>query len=355
MWWAITALLLVLPANALGYQTRGGGLRLQLQQQQQQQQLQFQQPLFAPAPAPAPSPSDSQMSNPTGQALGQVPLILRSSGSKVGAAVQHMLQVQGHLNSMRDNLANEYSRMKNEDKDLHGERDQLETKVNGLKADLVKQETLRAELTRLRKDLEAAIEEGKQLHERQKAANGDEQYHATLKQVISSLQKELEEGRASRSEALKKVRDQAVEAMRDQVDLQNRTQQLTDLMQQTEAERKQQHAAFLAEKEKLLQKANETNSQLTDIKKELHLQSEVLKEQRRLQARAQEVARERQALEAQRADCSHDIQEGNARVAAIARAFRKDTEELRRCQAMDADNQRIQAEINQCRAATLQR
>eukprot|EP00446_Apocalathium_sp_SHHI-4_P083533 CAMPEP_0177511004 /NCGR_PEP_ID=MMETSP0369-20130122/42430_1 /TAXON_ID=447022 ORGANISM="Scrippsiella hangoei-like, Strain SHHI-4" /NCGR_SAMPLE_ID=MMETSP0369 /ASSEMBLY_ACC=CAM_ASM_000364 /LENGTH=436 /DNA_ID=CAMNT_0018989355 /DNA_START=45 /DNA_END=1355 /DNA_ORIENTATION=+ len=306
----------------------------------------------APAPAVALGLTDGTAASPElAHFLDGVPGVLRNSDDRVGLAVQSMLEVQGSLDDLREDLATEYKHWQAKKSELVAQRDGISTSIDAYQAALLEQKSARATAERLRTELAVAVEDsGKFNASREDSRRKWNETQEGLNKDIEALEKEIEAARVERWEIINATHNGTDGILRFQEEVQNETLVISEAYKKTEEARAAQKVLMSRQQAALLKESAVAREHIDDLNKILQEQAQLLAQHRRLGQQAAEVAARRHQLELKRVNCTESIQSMNNEVAALVQSTKTDTVELQRCQAIDAENQKTQAKINECRA-----
>mmetsp|Transcript_61586 Transcript_61586/g.156502 ORF Transcript_61586/g.156502 Transcript_61586/m.156502 type:complete len:441 (-) Transcript_61586:38-1360(-) len=315
---------------------------------------------YAPAPALAVAPAPAvALGLTTGTAaspelahfLDGVPGVLRNSDDRVGLAVQTMLEVQGSLDDLREDLATEYKHWQAKKSELVAQRDGISTSIEAYQAALLEQKSARSTAERLRSELAVVVEDsGKFNASREDSRRKWNETQEGLNKDIEALEKDIEAARVARWEIINATHNRTDGILRFQEEVQNETLVISEAYKKTEEARAAQKVLMSRQQAALLKESAVTREHIDDLNKILQEQAQLLAQHRRLGQQAAEVAAKRHQLEFKRVNCTESIQSMNNEVAALVQSTTTDTVELQRCQAIDAENQKTQAKINECRA-----
>jgi len=277
--------------------------------------------------------------------------VLRNSDDRVGLAVQSMLEVQGSLDDLREDLATEYKHWQAKKSELVAQRDGISTSIDAYQAALLEQKSARATAERLRTELAVAVEDsGKFNASREDSRRKWNETQEGLNKDIEALEKEIEAARVERWEIINATHNGTDGILRFQEEVQNETLVISEAYKKTEEARAAQKVLMSRQQAALLKESAVAREHIDDLNKILQEQAQLLAQHRRLGQQAAEVAARRHQLELKRVNCTESIQSMNNEVAALVQSTKTDTVELQRCQAIDAENQKTQAKINECRA-----
>jgi len=277
--------------------------------------------------------------------------VLRNSDDRVGLAVQSMLEVQGSLDDLREDLATEYKHWQAKKSELVAQRDGISTSIDAYQAALLEQKSARATAERLRTELAVAVEDlGKFNASREDSRRKWNETQEGLNKDIEALEKEIEAARVARWEIINATHNRTDGILRFQEEVQNETLVISEAYKKTEEARAAQKVLMSRQQAALLKESAVAREHIDDLNKILQEQAQLLAQHRRLGQQAAEVAARRHQLELKRVNCTESIQSMNNEVAALVQSTKTDTVELQRCQAIDAENQKTQAKINECRA-----
>lgn len=277
--------------------------------------------------------------------------MLRNSDDRVGLAVQTMLEVQGSLDDLREDLATEYKHWQAKKSELVAQRDGISTSIEAYQAALLEQKSARSTAERLRSELAVVVEDsGKFNASREDSRRKWNETQEGLNKDIEALEKDIEAARVARWEIINATHNRTDGILRFQEEVQNETLVISEAYKKTEEARAAQKVLMSRQQAALLKESAVTREHIDDLNKILQEQAQLLAQHRRLGQQAAEVAAKRHQLEFKRVNCTESIQSMNNEVAALVQSTTTDTVELQRCQAIDAENQKTQAKINECRA-----
>lgn len=252
---------------------------------------------------------------------------------------------------MKEDLDTEYRRWKNKQKQLLAMRDSLTAKIASHKAALLTQQSLQSLAVRLQGDLRLATEETAKLNEtRDEERDARRRKQAKLKRNIQHLQDDIDAVELKAVLTVNATQDRIDKVLEHQLDVQAEIMNTTKNISDVQHERAKQRLAAAHEHGKILAEIGDVREQTDEIQKRLEAQAVVLTERERLANQARKVVGDREMLERWRLHCAGKLQQLDAEVLATRRAMAEDTEELRQCQALDAQNQKLKDTVNQCRA-----
>jgi hypothetical protein len=299
----------------------------------------------APAPAVAQAAEDNAMANTYG--------FLRKSSNTVGNAVENVLGVEGSLDDMNKNLDEEYKRWILKKKVLVSDRDKLKSEIKHAKAALLEQKAMREEKERL--EGRTKIEKG------QNAKRVDGIKAAALKWKFekSTWEDEIKliQCQTANTERIKQERVEAANKktaiIKDanrvlQRNVFNLNKELNKLMVNfTEMKIQNNHTVSqeLAEIEVVQKKIHALEE---DLMAQAQLEEAVQRARERVAAQAQEIVKQRAKITEAQGKCLTTKNNLNNDIEASKRTFNNMNDQMQQCQEVDAENQRLQAELNQC-------
>jgi chromosome segregation ATPase len=280
--------------------------------------------------------------------------MLRTSGDRVGRAARQVFNVQGNLDDVKEDLHTEYERWQKKSRDLTDQRDQLALLIQEHQAALAEQRSLRALAERLQGDLQLARAETEKVetkHEVKAKEWSKEQQDLT--KDIDAVEKEIEDSALERQQVLNATRNRTDAILARQRVLEEETLRLNEAVRQTKSIRDQHTANTSRVETEILAETTNVRRMMGDVQVALQGQAAIALQEARLAQQADEVARLRAHLDEQMYNCTSGLTVLDAQVAQASQEADKTTEELKRCQDLDAQNQEIEAQISACRAESV--
>jgi len=278
---------------------------------------------------------------------------LKSSGDRVGHAVQRILGVQSRLDDMVEDLSGEYGRWQLKQKELLTERSRINRETGLLQAQALKLTSLKATKDRVVGDLQVI---GNQ--RRQSAALEALTRHqwlleqAGLRHQIQSLMVSIEERQKFRRTSLEVLQNETHAIQQQQRDVQEEVANLNAQIAELQESRAKKRTAAAREHDSLLKEVASVQDEIKALQKELLSQAQLQVEHRRLAAQTAEVVQQREAYERRRVNCTQTLGQMDANIAAAKRSLEDANAAIISCQELDVVNQKLQGQLSECRAAS---
>lgn len=270
----------------------------------------------------------------------------------MSSAVQGILSVESSLNDLKLDLGTEYGRWQAKQAALVADRSRYERQIKVDEVELLHQAKLKTEAVRLSGDLallQRANHEANLTHTEaiKKWREKEEELMLEIQSLVSDIATEQRE---------KNISIAAMQALSDAQRLQqlNHTKQILEAnrtVQELKEARAKHGIVAAKEQQELLKKQDEVVKELHRVQAAVEDQQKLVLAHDRLADKAREVAQLREEVVQEKQGCTDTIRTINAQLARIAESKADDTNKLRECQAMDAENVKLQDKANQCRAA----
>lgn len=280
---------------------------------------------------------------------------LRSSSRQIGEAAANALAVQSSLDDMRQDLSAEYDRWQQKQKAIMDERGRILAEKSALEAQLLKQKSLSEEKVRLEGELNMQrAQTAKATAEIQAADERWVAQNVSLKKDVSLLEKQLEVAGILklRHENTNSQKVSEVQARNDamQSDIFHLNQQvfnLKDMLAHQNILTKEEHSGLITQVETL---QKNIHSLQDEVVQRAQVQLEIERHWKRLSAQAEEVVKQKENLQATRQVCETELNDLDKKIQAAQADFKAANVEMRECQALDAQVQTLQGQVNECRA-----
>lgn len=277
---------------------------------------------------------------------------LRTSNNMVGNAVEHIMGIQGSLDAAKDDLSGEYALWKNKRDTMLADRDRLLSNAAKLESTLVQQKTMDSEKQRLQSELafhmsemakDAALHnEAKQRWTLQRGAmRADVNIQQKQLQTIESTKVSV---LANESQTTNGIRAQNRRIQQSIFDLNTQATKERDWIGKHKVQTSSQHEA-------LLKQIQNMQEQVHALQKAVVAQGQIHAEEDHLAKQISEVVRQREMLLTRHRDCDREMKQFDQEIYAARDAFQASQVELRTCQEIDGANQKLQRQVNECRAA----
>jgi len=279
--------------------------------------------------------------------------MLRTSGETVSSAVQRILNVQGSLDDLKEDLSTDYRRWKAVEKDLTAKKQLIEREIKAQEAMLLEQRSLQEKAARLRGDLALAKHAGAVQNQTQ--AQKREEWQKKQEALQEQIQALLDETNATERASWATIQETR---NRTNVLRQNGSsagqQALKANATATEFEEARAKHSIASSREQAVQlKA------LADVSRDksrvsiaLQAQSQLQWEHDRLAEQAHKVVMHREEIAKSRVDCDAKVRKLHDKLEETAQAIKDDAANIRRCQQMQAENSVKQERANECRLSS---
>lgn len=278
---------------------------------------------------------------------------LRTASNNVGNTVEGVLDVEGSLTDMKKDLDMEYQRWKGKKKVLLSEREKLSSEVSRLKGVLLQQEETRQEVQRIKGNVAAqqaenvkAAAANKEAEARRaldrKGMNEDiDALKCATKAIQQAKQVKIDEAN-KKTKALKEqnriLQQQVFKANQDFNTLVTTSLKLNVTNKATTS-------GFLGQVEAL---QNQIHGLEKDLVAQAQLEEMVERARERLSTQSSETVRQREKLTAAQSKCMDNRHRVIDEIEAAKRSLNNANTEMMQCQNLDGENQRMQAELNEC-------
>mmetsp|Transcript_20734 Transcript_20734/g.45558 ORF Transcript_20734/g.45558 Transcript_20734/m.45558 type:complete len:325 (-) Transcript_20734:57-1031(-) len=279
--------------------------------------------------------------------------LLRSSSNRVGKAVAAILQSQGELNDMRQELSSEYSAWREMQKTLMEERDRRQEEVAQLRDQVLQSRALENEKQRLQEGEHARLQRHAALvadAEGKRKAWGPEQQR--LKEEIAKLEAEMESTQQATLGRLAISQDSTQSAQRQREDakaiVSNLDEQValvrsTITEQITNASRRHGdlQATIDALEKNISMQANEVNAHAKMKETEEYLRN-------RLKEQSADLPIQKDQLRQSQDECNKALAQLDAQIELATQEFLNATVKYKRCQVLEGDTQGLQKDLTCC-------
>jgi len=299
-------------------------------------------PVAASAPAAA---DDNSMANTYG--------FLRKSSNTVGSAVENVLGIEGSLEDMHKDLDEEYKRWMLKKKVLMGERDQMKSEIARAKGVLLQQKLMREEIERVegRRKIEKGQNNKREASLKDRALKWKFEKN-TWEDEIKAVQ--------CQTANIERVKQERVEAANKKTSiLKDENRKLQQNIFQLNKELNKLNVDFTEMKIRNNETVSQELGKIEVVQKKIHALEEALVAQAQLEEAVQR-ARERVAAQtAETVKQREKITEAQSKCMTTKKALVNDIEaskhtfnsmndQMVQCQEIDGENQKLQAELNQC-------
>jgi len=278
---------------------------------------------------------------------------LRTSSNSLGSAIDKVLNVQGSLDEMENELTGEYNKWKSRERALVGERDKLRADRARLQAMLSDQKTLQEkeyalqnEHAMLRLETEKAMSDHKEARTT----------WATLRQALVQEVHELEsqtpgtQGAAAWAETT--AANQTSQIRADNHDLQLHIGDLSAQNQQVQNNMTERAAKFKVNRENLLTKIQTVQAQIHSMQGELVLKARLSQEaqalQQKLTLQATALARMQQDTIDYQAKCTANSTNLENQIRTVFQEAATAKKDYSACQTVEGENQVLQGRLTSC-------
>lgn len=110
---------------------------------------------------------------------------------------------------------------------------------------------------------------------------------------------------------------------------------------------KEEHSGLITQVETL---QKNIHSLQDEVVQRAQVQLEIERHWKRLSAQAEEVVKQKENLQATRQVCETELNDLDKKIQAAQADFKAANVEMRECQALDAQVQTLQGQVNECRA-----
>lgn len=278
--------------------------------------------------------------------------LLRTSGNRVSQAVQRMLGVQGSLDNLKDDLSTEYQRWKVKQKEMLAQRDVTENKIRDYEAELLEQKSQRAQVFRLRGDLELATKATRAVnrsHEEQIPAM--RKRRQALQDEVQQLVAEINSTHKERQATLVALHNETNNMRRRQLELTVKIMASNTSIADLEEQRAKHSVVASRSLTGLLSEVSTLKVEMEQLTSSVRAQRRLQWERGQLAERAREVVQQREEADQDDVGCENAVQRMNAELMSSATAMQEETAKLRQCQFMAAENAALQGKANKCKAA----
>lgn len=304
------------------------------------------QPMAVPAPAPAPADGgDNAMANTYG--------FLRTASNNVGNTVENVLNVEGSLADMKKDLDTEYKRWMAKKKVLLQEREEYSSEAARLKAELEKQKEMQEEKKRIEGDIALMKAENLKKIETMKEAEAKRALDKkVMDEAIEALKCQTKTIQQAKQDKVDAANKQTAVLKQQNTVLQERVFEMNKEVQKLQTSINEQAIRHRDAKSVLLAKVDETQKQIHALEKELLIQAQlsetVERSRERLAAQSGETVKQREKLVKAQATCSKNKKQMVDEIEATKRSLNDANAQMQQCQNLDAENQRMTKELNEC-------
>eukprot|EP00927_Polykrikos_kofoidii_P050589 TRINITY_DN44481_c0_g1_i1.p1 TRINITY_DN44481_c0_g1~~TRINITY_DN44481_c0_g1_i1.p1 ORF type:complete len:406 (+),score=54.29 TRINITY_DN44481_c0_g1_i1:182-1219(+) len=308
--------------------------------------------LAAPAPCP---PQVNAFPPKRTHFLTGADAFLRGSSRRVGQSLSSIIGTQSSLDDMKQDLAVEYDRWQTKSRLLTEQRSKLQAEAEKLRGELLEQRSLKEEKLRLEGELAMARDESRVA--RVHRASAKHVWPLERKMLISDTEQIEKQMAATMTESAHRVAvatNRTSELMgrnrNTQTIIYHLNQQAVQLefaITNRSLESKKEQAYLLSNVASL---QAELHNLQDDVVARAKVQLEIQRFSRRLSAQAGEVVVQKEQLQHAKATCEKEIASVNAEISRAKQILSAATAEIARCQGLDAENQRLQGQLNECRA-----
>jgi len=310
--------------------------------------------LMSPIPAPAPAGSAPPSPEAKDQHyLQQTYAFLRGSSNAVGDNIQDMLGVQTNLDTIGKDLSAEYDHWIHKREALLQQRDDYNKEVAKLQAAIEEQKRMEAERVRLQRQRDLLHQENEQ------TVISNDEAHKKMLLAITSLQNDVEwmenlvaksqEGKLGQvniaAERTAKVRDSNKMLQHQVFHLNTELVQLEDERSKREVNYRKGHAEVLMQIEATQKEIHSFQQQIIS---QAQLKQQTKEVRRQVVQQADETLRQRQEVIYLQSNCTADLKRRDEQIGAAKQSLQAANVEISRCQAIDAENQQTQIQLNQC-------
>lgn len=283
--------------------------------------------------------------------MAQTQTMLRDSSNTVGQAVAGVLSVQSGLDEMKEDLAGEYALWQQKQLAFARDKERLTGEVKRLQAAIAIHNSFREEKLRLQGELA--------LHEAESTATNMANDQVRLRWKMQKQQSELEiqrlEVELNASQTLHSLQVAALlnrtnQHRDDNQDLQQRILRLSVKVRKIENVMSNQSVASKREQSELLAKVQALQEEIHGLQKEMVFQAQLRAEQQGLEEQTNEVIAQREEIKAAWNGCAEELKKLDSLIGSNKGALVSASRQLVACQGLDAENQRLQDRVNQCRA-----
>eukprot|EP00929_Paragymnodinium_shiwhaense_P112243 TRINITY_DN80509_c0_g1_i1.p1 TRINITY_DN80509_c0_g1~~TRINITY_DN80509_c0_g1_i1.p1 ORF type:complete len:347 (+),score=130.37 TRINITY_DN80509_c0_g1_i1:82-1122(+) len=282
---------------------------------------------------------------------------LRSSSRQIGEAAANALSVQSSLDDMRQDLNAEYGRWQQKQKALMADRDRMAKEKVELEAQLLQEKSLSEEKVRLEGELNMhRAETAKAITETSSAAQRWELQNQTLQKDVALLEQQIKvstilrlrnENTGTQHTTELQARNAAVQ--QDIFHLNQQVFNLKDMLSHQTVLTKEDHSGLLNQVETL---QKNIHSLQDEVVARAQVQLEIERHWKRLSLQAAEVVKQKENLEETRKNCESDLMAIDKKIQGAQADLKVANTEMRQCQALDAQTQQLQGQVNECRALT---
>jgi len=277
--------------------------------------------------------------------------MLADTGQRMGDTIGSVLGVQSALEEMQMDLGGEYSRWKEKSAAFDQQRKQMLRESQQLEKTLRDQKSMSEEKVRLEGELKFHENQGfvvsSASHERQTRRAIERQ---RLQAVVDGLESQLKASQVKSHEILAaEARAQALLWDRSR-GLRQRIADLSLQVQQLQQELAAQSLTASRQESALLAEGQAQRERIRTTQKALVAQARLRAEQEEVAAQTRRVIAEREALKTAWSNCTGELRGLDEQIGSAKQRLEDDARELMVCQAVDADNQRLQGQLTKCKA-----
>lgn len=277
---------------------------------------------------------------------------LRVSSNMVGNAVEDIMGIQGSLDGAKEDLSGEYALWKNKRDMMIADRDRLLSNAAKLQATLVQQKTMESEKLRLQGELSFHLSEiSKDAALHNEAKQRWTLQRGAMRANVQIQQKQLETIENTKiaylnneTKATNQIRSQNRALQQSISDLNSKAARQRDEIGKHKVSTSSQHEALLGQIQTM-------QEQIHALQKAVVSQGQIHAEEDQLARQIGEVVNQRESTLAHHRNCDGEMHGMDQEIYAARDAFAASQVELRTCQEMDGANQKLQREVNKCRAS----
>lgn len=297
----------------------------------------------------APAPAAADMHNAMANTYG----FLRTSSDKVGTTVSSLLGIEGSLEDSYKDLNEEYKRWIHKKKVLLKDQEKQQSEIDRLKGELEEQKKMREEKKRVEGETTMREEE----NDKQNATNIAEEARRVLEK--QAMEEEIQ-NLIMMTENIQRIKQERVDAANNKTAYlkdENRglQQEVFDLNKDVLDLEAEAAKNFTANKEivsNLLSEVEAMQNSIHALEKQLiaqaQLEEEVQRSRERLAAQTAEVVRQRQKLTDAKDKCDLNKKRMTDEIEGTKGSLNSANKQMSQCQDIDASNQKLQAELNEC-------
>jgi len=280
---------------------------------------------------------------------------LRSSSDQVGSAAADVLSLQGNLEELQKNLGVEYDAWTKTKQTLLQENEELKNTKAHLEGEIQAQGQQHLELTRLQDSIaeneKALTWEATSLEQQvtqwQKEKSLMEKNVADIEAQIAAVAKQEEAAKAAALAETRRLRDQKAEQQHLVYD---RTQELmkqNNALAQLKIDSGRKHAELISQNQAAMK---EVEMLQKDIQQTAQVQHALLSLKARVGAQVDQKVQEKDEASRLAKRCQADAEALDRQIKQVSAQTAEFREQIRGCQALDGENQKLIADLNACQA-----